>query len=271
MSTAQQNHFLNTADEHEQAIVSIIEALSRTYGLDRVWSDWIEISAIALARADRAQFEAREARYLSIVKHYDKKELDGLVQAFAHLVMALEKRVENGQITDVLGKIFMMLNMGNSNSGQFFTPFDISLTMAQIIMPKNGYDIIRQRGYIRLAEPTAGAGGMIIAYAKVMADAGHNYQRELHVTATDIDSRCVHMTFIQLALLNIPAVVIHGNSLTVEEWRHWYTPAHILGGWNWKLLRSETVNKQPDTPEPELIKPAPSIENLSTADQLQLF
>lgn len=271
MNTVQQNKILNTADEHQQAIVKIIEALSRTYGLDRVWSDWVEICAIALARADRAQFEARETRYLSIVNHYDKKELNGLVQAFSHLVMAFEKHVENGQIIDVLGKIFMMLNMGNSNSGQFFTPFEVSLMMAQILTPKNGYDIIRQRGYVRLAEPTAGAGGMIIAYARTIAEAGYSYQRELHATATDIDSRCVHMTFVQLALLHIPAVVIHGNALTVEEWQHWYTPAHIMGGWHWKLQQSDMTNKQPDTPEPELIMPVPSIENLLTADQLQLF
>ena len=271
MNTIQQNKILNTADEHQQAIVKIIEALSRTYGLDRVWSDWVEICAIALARADRAQFEARETRYLSIVNHYDKKELNGLVQAFSHLVMAFEKHVENGQIIDVLGKIFMMLNMGNSNSGQFFTPFEVSLTMAQILAPKNGYDIIQQRGYIRLAEPTAGAGGMIIAYARTMADVGHNYQKELHATAMDIDSRCVHMTFVQLALLHIPAVVIHGNTLTVEEWQHWYTPAHIMGGWHWRLQKFDMVIKHPERPEPELTIPMPSIENLLAADQLQLF
>ena len=33
------------------------------------------------------------------------------------------------------------------------------------------------------------------------------------------------MAYIQLALYNIPAVIIHGNTLTVEEWSHWFTPA----------------------------------------------
>lgn len=34
--------------------------------------------------------------------------------------------------------------------------------------------------------------------------------------------------------LGIPAVVIHGNSLTVEQWSVWRTPAYILGFWESK-------------------------------------
>ena len=32
------------------------------------------------------------------------------------------------------------------------------------------------------------------------------------------------MAYIQLSLYGIPAVVIHGNTLTMETWSHWYTP-----------------------------------------------
>lgn len=70
------------------------------------------------------QFEQRETRYLEIVKRYTKDELDQLVQAFAHLVMAFEESAEEGQWQDILGKIFMMLDMGNSRSSQFFTPYE---------------------------------------------------------------------------------------------------------------------------------------------------
>jgi len=47
------------------------------------------------------------------------------------------------------------------------------------------------------------------------------------------------MTFIQLALLHVPAVVIHGNGLTGECREQWFTPAHILGGWGARLRRRE--------------------------------
>jgi hypothetical protein len=32
------------------------------------------------------------------------------------------------------------------------------------------------------------------------------------------------MTYIQSLLYGIPAIVIHGNSLTSEEWSRWYSP-----------------------------------------------
>ncbi len=32
------------------------------------------------------------------------------------------------------------------------------------------------------------------------------------------------MTYIQLSLYGIPAVVIHGNTLTQEAWSEWFTP-----------------------------------------------
>jgi hypothetical protein len=31
-------------------------------------------------------------------------------------------------------------------------------------------------------------------------------------------------------MLHIPAVVVHGNALTLEEHSRWLTPAHIMGG-----------------------------------------
>ena len=219
MSKAQKNNFFRSADEHQQAIVKTIEELSRTHGLDRVWSDWVEISAIALARLDKTQFDRREDRYLQIVKSYSKAELEQLVQAFSHLVMAFDYQIQNEEITDVLGSIFMALNMGNSRSGQFFTPFEVSYLMAKIsASAEHIKNLIAKNGYVTLAEPASGAGGMILAYARTMKDDGHNYQQTLHVTATDIDSRCVHMTFIQMALLHIPGIVIHGNALSLEEW-----------------------------------------------------
>ena len=43
------------------------------------------------------------------------------------------------------------------------------------------------------------------------------------------------MAFLQLSLLHIPAIVVHGNSLSMEVWGHWFTPAHVLGGWSHRL------------------------------------
>ena len=61
-----------------------------------------------------------------------------------------------------------------------------------------------------------------------------NYCAQLVVTATDIDLKCVYMCYLQLALYGIPAVVIHGNTITVEEWSYWFTPVYVIHGWRYK-------------------------------------
>jgi len=95
---------------------------------------------------------------------------------------------------------------------------------------------------------------MVIALALELQERGVNYQQQLHVTAVDVDAKCVHMTYLQLSLLHIPAVVVHGNSLSLEEFGRWYTPAHIMNGWNYKLRRAgpaaETEPQLPETAKP---------------------
>jgi hypothetical protein len=76
---------------------------------------------------------------------------------------------------------------------------------------------------------------MMIALAEAMQSRGLNYQQQLHVTAIDIDERAVHMAYVQFSLLNIPAVVTVGDTLTMKMRESFYTPAHIMGGWDMRL------------------------------------
>ena len=93
----------------------------------------------------------------------------------------------------------------------------------------------------------------VVALAHEMRNAGISYQRHLHVTAVDVDPKSVHMAYLQFSLLHIPAIIIHGNSLNLEEFGRWYTPAHIMDGWSWKLRRtSEGAHPVERVPEPEL-------------------
>jgi hypothetical protein len=75
------------------------------------------------------------------------------------------------------------------------------------------------------------------------AQRGLNYQQQLHMTGIDIDERAVHMAYTQLSLLHILAAVYVGNTLTVEMQDVWYTSAHIMGGWNFKLMREHAQGR----------------------------
>jgi len=44
----------------------------------------------------------------------------------------------------------------------------------------------------------------------------------------DIDSRCVHMTYLVLSVLGVPAMVRRGDALMLEYTEAWFTPAYVL-------------------------------------------
>ena len=84
---------------------------------------------------------------------------------------------------------------------------------------------------------------MVIATAEAFRDEGINYQQAMHATCIDIDATAVHMAYVQLTLLHIPAIVIHGNALSLEQWGYWLTPAHVLGFWDAKLKRDASARQ----------------------------
>lgn len=179
---------------------------------------------------------------------------------------------------DVLGKVFDELDLGNSARGQFFTPYHLCKLMAAQLIG-DGSDLrarIAERGFITVNEPAVGAGAMIISMAESVQSAGLNYQQCMHVTAQDVDSRAVHMAYLQFSLLHIPAVVILGNTLTLEEREHWYTPAHVIGLWNVKLNRGHSLGSGLDespakAEELHALLPGCLDQNLPRGEQISLF
>ena len=242
-----------------------------------VFSDFVEMSAISLSNAvDLNHREEREKRYLQIVKKYNKEEL----LKFPELLGMLVGKMEEGP-ADYLGQLFHDLELHNKYKGQFFTPYPLCKMMAKIIITSPD-KIIEEKGFITASEPCCGSGAMIIALADVMREGGINYQQQLHVTAVDLDTRCVHMTYLQLSLMHIPAIIVHGNTLSLEEFAHWYTPAHILDLWNFKLKRGYLIGREPSHEKPsknkaieqtaatESHEPAPTIAQPADI-QLDLF
>lgn len=244
---------------HRKNLIKLIEANGRQHGTWQVFSDFVEMAAISLSNAvDRAQSEGREARYMEIVSRYSREEVERFPQMLGELVMELE----NGP-ADVLGQVFMEMELGNKWHGQFFTPYEICRLMAGMMVDDHMRWLIEARGFIRANEPTSGGGAMIIALADEMQRVGINYQSHLHVVAQDLDIKAVHMTYVQLALLHIPAVVIQGNTLALEERSRWYTPAHVLGGWSWKLQAAERRDELPrDEAAPIAVQSVPAMPAL---------
>jgi hypothetical protein len=221
-----------------EKLTRMIERLGDRYDTSRVFCDFVEMSAIALSKVDLRQSETREQRYLTIIKQYKTLE-DRLTfpHMLAELVIALERTEQC-----VLGPISAALGMCNFRKGAFWTPWELSSLMARMLLAGDGGgdtsdrdEILRDGGILTAAEPACGPGGMILAFAGAFKDEGYNPQRQLHFTAVDTSPMCVHMAYTQCALWGIPAVVILGNSLSLQFSEYWYTPAHILGGFSRKL------------------------------------
>ena len=205
------------------------------YRMDRysVLSDVFEIAAITVSnRFDRRPtvYEARENRYKEIVKKYDKDEQDVIVKVFTEIYLLLTGMVDRG-FDDYLGKLYMMSGTSNSVAGQFFTPYDVSRMCAEVTVYQESISrSMKTNEIITLNEPTCGSGGMILAAVEALHRRGFNYSNNLLVKCGDVDSRCVHMAYLQLSLAAIPAVILHQNALTLETWGTWHTPALCI---NW--------------------------------------
>lgn len=247
MAAKKQHVPVATTSGHKAAIVKLINSLQGRHQLWQVFSDFVEMAACSIANAcDRSNrdWQAREDRYMQIVKGYSHDELQLFPQMLGHLVEAFEAGPD-----DVLGEVFMELDLGSKWHGQFFTPYELCQMMAACSMgsPEAMRAHVEEHGFVRVSEPACGGGAMLVAFAEEMRNRGLNYQRHMHAVAQDLDLKAVHMAYIQLSLMHIPAVVVHGNTLALEERSRWLTPAHVMGGWTWRLQRqNQKTEVQPE-------------------------
>ncbi|RTL32495.1 MAG: SAM-dependent DNA methyltransferase [Burkholderiales bacterium] len=265
--------------DHTRELLRLIRTTAHRWSQHEVFADFVELSSLSFSNAvDPRQFDVREARYLEIAKKYPRDEFERFPRMLGHLTLAMEQCCVTGELTDVLGGVYMQLELGNERAGQFFTPYPVSRLIAAMLVGDGAE--AREKGFIDLSEPACGAGGMVIAMADALQQAGLNYQSAMHATCIDIDPRCVHMTYLQLSLLHIPAVVLHGNALSLQVWSRWYTPAHVLGGWRRRLEerleREAEAARGGDEPQglqqPTATAPAPRSEAWPPSlAQLKLF
>jgi hypothetical protein len=241
---------LQIVHSHERTMGKLLQDNARRHRLHKVFSDFCELAALAVSNSvDLVHREAREARYMQIVGEYERDEVHRFPQLLAVLVDWLECGLD-----DCLGQLFMSLELGDSFKGQFFTPFELSRLMAGLTFG-GARETIERQGFLAVSEPACGAGGMVLAAADALQAQGINYQQAMHATAVDVDATAVHMAYVQLSLAHVPAIIVHGNSLSMQEWGHWFTPAHILGGWDRRLRAHRRRDEQsalvPESAPPE--------------------
>lgn len=208
-----------------------------------VWRDFIIMFACSLSNpVDKSHYDEREARYMKIIKKYNKQEQAIFPELAAQTVLALEENQEQ----DFLGSIFMELNLGNDSEGQFFTPYHVCEVMAEIAIGGDVIEKVNEEGYITIHDPCCGAGATLIAGVhaarKQLVNQNPNYQNYVLVTAQDIDEIVALMCYIQLSLLGVAACIKVGNSLTDpiangdSTKNYWFTMMYFSDVWTTRRL-----------------------------------
>lgn len=228
-----------------------------------VFRDFVTLSALSVQNSMREfmpadRYQALENEYLATVKRYDKEQAVEFAQLLGSLICLLEPEPR-----DILGQLCMELELGNTNTAQFFTPFEISELMARLTLEANLESL--SKPFITVCEPACGAGGMVLAFVKVMLSYGHNPASRVWVQAQDIDRTAALMCYLQMSLWHIPGVVVVGNTLAMEVREAFYTPAHYLGMWSYRLQRR--TQEHAEEPRPANVQDVATVSASSASTE----
>lgn len=194
--------------------------------------DFLAFCACTLSnRTDPVHLKTRTEQLERLSKNYRPQELAAFMTAFVQLSNKIIQNVQSGIYTDVFGPVFQQLHPKSGPLKQDFTPPSIGSLVARLsfqgIVPSD-------KGYATCMEPTCGSGILCLQGVQTFVDHGYNPCEQIVLQASDLDSQCVHMTYIQLSLYCVPAVVIRGDVITLEEYDRWYTPLYIWRNWVWR-------------------------------------
>ena len=233
-STAQHQTASDAPLRHEQAakaLINDIQTWTPQRHPDQVFRAFVEIAALSIHQSPYhagildpdSAFDRIEAAYLDAVKPFSREELEGLCRLYGLASLAFSSY----PATDLLGRIFMQLDIHNTFAGQYFTPPRVARAMAKMMLRDAG-SLIDDKGFATFDEPACGSGCMLIEVANELHDMGYHPQWAMIVQATDISRECFNMAYLQLSWLNIAGIVVHGDTLRMAEWERRPTPMLAL-------------------------------------------
>jgi methylase of polypeptide subunit release factors len=123
-------------------------------------------------------------------------------EEFGRLMGLYVDAVEAEPFRDILGRLFMCLDVKSAAAGQYFTPWGIAEAMARMQFDRDDFErLVREKGEVTVCDPAVGSGVMLLAFASVVHEAlGRWGTGKLRLYGTDIDVRCVNMCRIQLRM-----------------------------------------------------------------------
>lgn len=222
----------------KRELLQIVRELGQSRQTWQVWADLMNAIACALSNAadpDKKRVADREKEYAECIKRLGG-DVEIVAKAYATIVLALEENPDQ----DLLGQIYMELELGSHWHGQFFTPYSICQLMCQTTFDD---ELVRAQvgdhGYITVNDTACGAGATLVGAINHLNRMGVG-QGQYLVTGNDIDRVAAQMCYIQLSTLGAAGWVAIANTLSdpvtgdpimpTEKpgQEFWYTPMYYL-------------------------------------------
>ena len=213
---------------HIKAWIHKLNGVAPYKSLQHKFRDFCELSYTSYARlttGDAEIAENLEERYMRVVRSYkhkdDIRKMPGLwADAF--------KALEWGGI-DFLGEVAAEIGVLDARQGQYFTPYNVSVMMARLMIGDLQDLKASGRGYVTMNEPCVGSGSLVLAMADAVMWQRRDIPTTLLVSAADLNPLACKMAYIQFTMRGIPAYVAHRDSLAMNEpWDRAWTPPALL-------------------------------------------
>ena len=214
----------------------LLEITKTTHGRiseSQTFSDFLQYGALLLSiRTDPVHSEQRAKAFEQLKTNYKDDEWNALHKGMTNLCHRFEKNTKISRSEDIFKDFFFLIGASSKTHKQDFTPSGVSRLISALSIP--AHPSLPEDGFFTLCDHACGSGSLLLEAVQRFSSSGHNPSAQLVIQAADIDSRCVYMTYLQLSLYGIPAVIVHGNTMSLKEYDRWYTPAYLWGRWIWR-------------------------------------
>lgn len=233
-------------------IVKMYNSLIGSHQLWELWQDSMTMFALSISNTVDGRYrDKREAMYMDIAHKYTKDEMQVFPQIFGEIIIQLEAEPEQ----DLLGDLYMQLDLGSHWHGQFFTPYNICAMMAKTQLGQQEYTVENIKP-ISVCDCACGGGALLIAaaheYKKAISHTGLNAQHYICLFAQDLSQVSSMMCYVQLSLQGFAGKVKLGDSLMnplVEQDNGsdiWYTPMWFSDVWAIRRMLGKIESRRID-------------------------
>lgn len=210
-----------------------------------VFRDFIALVALQISALTDPVHPKRAKHLEKLLENYEEAEQDAFFHTFQELARTIAQNAEAGIYQDLFSVPYMEYCSVKHSLKQDFSPSGVGNLIGQLVF--EGHPELPPEGYMTLNDATCGSGTLLLEAVGRFAAKGFNPSEQLVIQASDVDAYCVQMTYIQLSLYGVPAVVIHGEVIAMEEYERWYTPVYLWDKWVWRAPMSfGTVRNRSD-------------------------